>query len=83
MWMMYDVFMHRTQLMFEQWQYDQLQAIAECEGRSISALVREIVSQHLERRARKAKNALAEISGIGEGPADLGLNHDRYLYGEE
>ncbi|MEN8152293.1 MAG: hypothetical protein ABFS86_20920 [Planctomycetota bacterium] len=69
--------------MFEEWQYDQLQAIAECEGRSISALVRAIVSQHLERRSKAALKALEELDGIGEGPPDLGLNHDRYLYGEE
>ena len=69
--------------MLEQWQYDQLRGIAEREGKSLSALVREIVERDLARRSRKSAKLLAELDGIGEGPADLGINHDRYLYGEE
>lgn len=69
--------------MFEDWQYERLQGIAQCEGKSLSALVREIVEQHLEERSRRAKKLLKEITGIAEGPADLGENHDHYLYGEE
>ena len=69
--------------MLENWQYERLLAIAESEGKSLSALVREIVGQHLDERSRRAAKLLAELSGIAEGPADLGLEHDRYLYGDE
>ena len=69
--------------MLEDWQYQRLQAIAENEGKSLSALVREIVERDFARRSGKAAKLLAEITGIGEGPEDLGLEHDRYLYGEE
>jgi len=69
--------------MLEDWQYDQLRAIAEREGRSLAALVREIVGRHLKERSKRAAKELSSLSGIGEGPADLGRDHDRYLYGEE
>ncbi len=71
--------MHRTQLLLEEWQYEALRARAERESKSISALLREIVSQHLGRSAGK----LRLMEGVAEGPSDLAADHDRYLYGEE
>ena len=56
--MMYDVFMHRTQLMFEEWQYDQLQAIAECE---------------VKVNAREAKPSLGPITPIKPKPSKPSL----------
>lgn len=81
--MMYDVYMHRTQLLLEEWQYEALRTRAEREGRSLSALVREILRISLAspppdyRRGR-----LAEIEGIGEDKATYGEDHDHYLYGD-
>lgn len=71
--------MHRTQISLEEWQYEALRAQAEREGRSLAALIREIVAKHLGpgRRSR-----LEEIEGVAEGPPDLGQHHDRYLYGD-
>jgi len=79
--MMYDV-MHRTQILLEQWQYDTLRSLAERRGTSLSALVRAILTEHLEEDARRAERRLSQIEGIAEGPADLGRDHDRYLYGK-
>ena len=73
--------MHRTQLLLEQWQHEALKTLAERQGRSLSALVREILTAHLEGSPRRAKRRLEQIEGVAEGPADLGRDHDRYLYG--
>jgi plasmid stability protein len=71
--------MHRTQISLEEWQYEALRAQAERDGRSLAALIREILTRHLKPGAR---SRLEEIEGVAEGPADLGREHDRYLYGD-
>jgi predicted DNA-binding ribbon-helix-helix protein len=71
--------MHRTQISLEEWQYESLRAQAEREGRSLAALIREILTKHLKPSAR---SRLREIEGVAEGPPDLGRHHDRYLYGD-
>ena len=71
--------MHRTQISLEEWQYEALRAQAEREGRSLAALIREILTERLKPGAR---SRLGEIEGVAEGPPDLGRNHDRYLYGD-
>jgi hypothetical protein len=73
--------MHRTQLLLEEWQFEELKVMAEREGRSISDLVREIVSERLGKRGMRS-TTLDDLAGlVREGPADLGENHDHYLYG--
>ena len=74
--------MHRTQLSLEQWQYEALKARAEREGLSLSAVVRAILTEHLEMSADWAARRLDDVAAVAEGPADLGEGHDRYLYGE-
>lgn len=72
--------MHRTQIILEDWQYQALRARAEQEGRSISALVREILRGALATPPRQ-EGRLEEIEGIGEDSATYGRDHDRFLYG--
>ena len=72
--------MHRTQLLLEEWQYEALRGRAERDSKSISALVREIFSAHLEQPGHQK---LDLMEGIAEGPPDLGKNHERYLYGKD
>lgn len=79
---MYDVTMHRTQLMLEDWQYQVLRAQSEREGRSMSALVRDILRAALE-APKKERSALTRAQGVGEDAATYGRDHDRYLYGDE
>lgn len=73
--------MHRTQILLDPWQYEQLKAAAEREGRSISSLVREAVTQFLKGSPRKTTTRLAEISGLGSDPGSRGRDHDEVIYG--
>lgn len=74
--------MHRTQLLLEEWQYEALRARAEREGRSLSALIREILRTSLAPSAPTSPSRLGEIEGIGEDADSYGEDHDRHLYGE-
>lgn len=69
--------MHRTQLLLEDWQYDALRSRAERRAISISELVREILSKHLE---AKEPSALYKIEGIGSDGSSA-RDHDAFLYG--
>jgi hypothetical protein len=73
--------MHRTQIMLEDWQYEDLKASAEREGRSLSSLVRDAVTAFLRRNQRPNRTRLAEIAGIGEDAGGRGRDHDEVLYG--
>ena len=73
--------MHRTQLLLEEWQYEELKAMAEQSGRSISDVVRVVLTAHFQSRRPRAEG-LADLAGlVKEGPSDIGENHDKYLYG--
>ncbi|WP_158675230.1 FitA-like ribbon-helix-helix domain-containing protein [Thiohalobacter thiocyanaticus] len=74
--------MHRTQIILEDWQYQVLRARAEREGRSMSAVVRDILQTALSPPAGQ-KSRLGEIGGMGEDTASYGRDHDQYLYGED
>ena len=74
--------MHRTQILLDDWQYEQLKSAAERDGRSISSLVRDAVTKFLRPpRSRKPAKGLAEIAGIGRDREISGRDHDRVLYG--
>jgi len=73
--------MHRTQIMLDDWQYQDLKVAAERTGRSISSLVREAVTAYLRRQQRPAPTKLAEIAAIGEDDQASGRDHDTVLYG--
>lgn len=51
---------YRTQVLLEPRQYEQLTALAEAEGISLSALLRRIVSQALETHRRQEMSRAAE-----------------------
>lgn len=51
---------YRTQVLLEPRQYEQLTALAEAEGISLSALLRRMVSQALEIRRRQEMSRAAE-----------------------
>lgn len=81
---MYDVhIMHRTQLLIEPWQHERLKLLSEREGRSISAIVRELLSEFLRDQSKKSGHRLSDIQGVAEGPPDLGRSHDDHLYGRK
>jgi len=72
--------MHRTQLLLEDWQCEDLKARARQRGLSLSALVREILSDSLGWPHMEAVEELRKIRGIAQGLGDLGARHDDYLY---
>ncbi len=69
--------MHRAQIILEEWQFEALKSLAEREGKSISAVVRKILTQKLKRKKSKR---LESIMGIGTGSDVSGRDHDRALY---
>jgi hypothetical protein len=72
--------MHRAQIILEKWQYDALRSRAECDGRSVSEMVREAVDAYLGRARTVGSGGLAAIRGIGADASATGRTHDRYLY---
>lgn len=73
--------MHRTQVLLDEWQYQQLKVVSEREGRSIGSLVRDAVTVFLEDSRRRPATKLAEIRGLGDDPGARGRDHDDILYG--
>ena len=75
--------MVRTQIQFEERQYQQIRALAHRKRISISEAVRRLVRQGLRgdlRENQTGVEALLSIAGIAAGgPSDLGRRHDDYL----
>lgn len=74
--------MHRTQIQLEDWQYELLSAEAESEGRSLASLVREAVTDYLDKSRSGRGDRLSEIAGIGDDREAPAGDHDRFLYGD-
>ena len=55
--------MHKAHVFLEDWQYEALQVLAAQEHRSISALVREILTSHLAVHPETARQRLAAMEG--------------------
>ena len=73
--------MHRTQILLDDWQYEQMKNLAERDGRSLSSLIREAVTAFLGRRAQAApRTRVAELAGLGDDPDSRGRDHDDILY---
>jgi hypothetical protein len=76
----------RTQLMLEPEQHDQLQALAEVEGTSVSDLVRKAIDRFLRQRQPLSvtEDPIWEIIGIGAGEKalidDVPVSEDPELY---
>jgi hypothetical protein len=64
---------------------DRIHAVADAEGRSAAALIREAVVRYLaERGSAGAWDPFLDLAGaFGGGPADGAELHDRDLYGSE
>ena len=72
--------MHKTNVLLEDWQYETLRSLAAQEQRSISALVREVLTRYLARDPETAQQRLATIEGIGADSQAAGREHDNFLY---
>jgi hypothetical protein len=76
--------MVRTQVQFEEAQYEQIRKLAHRQRVSISEVVRRLVGRGLaagvDRPQVPRSSALLDIAGIAKGgPRDLGKRHDAYL----
>ena len=75
--------MHRTQISLEEQQYENLIAESQRRRISLSALIRQLVTDHFASEPASHTNPLAQITGIGEGDgAAVGREHNRFLYGQ-
>lgn len=76
--------MHRTQIYLEQSQYELLKSRARREGKSLAAIIRDILDAHLVgARRRSDHDPLRRVIGIGEGDGSaVAENYEDILYGE-
>lgn len=65
--------------MLEDWQFDALRSLSEREGKSMSEVLREILSTHFRTPRRRKK--LQDIAGIASIAGLRGREHDLHLYG--
>lgn len=72
--------MHRTQILLEEQQYRFLQAVAKRSGKSMSAILRDVVNMHM-REQPHADDSLWDIVGMADGDeGTTARDHDKYLY---
>ena len=74
--------MHRTQILLEETQYKVLKSESLATGRSLSAIIRGCVAEHLE--ATRQDPLLDLVGSVKKAddpaPDDLSEHHDQYLY---
>jgi hypothetical protein len=68
--------------LLEKWQYEALRLRAERRSISLSELVREIVTEHLQQHTKKKPSGLYKIEGIGSDTTSSAREHDAFLYGK-
>lgn len=74
--------MYRTQILLEQVQHHFLADEARRQGKSISALLRQLVDEYIESRRQLPldRDPLWDMIGIAHGgPGKISEDHDRYL----
>ena len=72
--------MHKTHVLLEDWQYEALRTLAAQEHRSISDLVRDMLTRHLAGNREIARQRLAAMEGIRADAHATGEDHDAFLY---
>jgi hypothetical protein len=76
--------MKRVQLILEEWQHQWLAEEAERQSTSMSALLRQLLTEAIERRQTQGweDDPLWGIVGLAEGPADgiTSENLDKFIY---
>jgi len=75
---------HRTQISLEDWQYQTLLELSRKTKKSLSALIRDLLSDKLTPQpADKKTDPLTQLMGIGSGDGSpVAREHDKYLYGK-
>lgn len=83
--MLYAVSMHRTQVNLDDWIYERLRVRSQRTGRSIAALVRDVLGKHLQERTEDDmvyEDGLGRIEGIARSPEGSSPDHDD-IYDDE
>lgn len=80
--------MIRTQVYLPKPLYQNIDWVAKKEKKTKAAVIREAIGEGLKKKHGNAGEALLEIAAMAKkykwkGPADLSVNHDKYLYEEE
>ncbi|MFZ3091626.1 MAG: ribbon-helix-helix domain-containing protein [Nitrospirota bacterium] len=75
---------HRTQISIDDWQYQRLLEISRKTRKSLSAIIRELLSKKLLAQVvNKKKDPVSGLIGIGSGDGSpVARKHDKYLYGK-
>ena len=76
---------HRTQISLDDWQYQLLLDLSRKTKKSLSALIRELITEKLAPKAGVAENdPIYSIVGIGgSGLKHTARDHDAVLYGKK
>jgi hypothetical protein len=76
---------HRTQISLDDWQYQVLLDLSRKTKKSLSALIREMITEKLAPKAGVAENdPIYSIVGIGgSGLMHTARDHDAVLYGKK
>jgi hypothetical protein len=77
--------MHRTQVYLEETHCQLLRARAKREGKSLAAVLREILDQHFSAAdGGSVDDPFARVIGIGKGDGStVAENYEDYLYGDK
>jgi hypothetical protein len=77
--------MHRTQIYLDEGQYEMLRSRARREGKSLAAIIRDILDAYLSSaRMPVAEDPFRRVIGVGMGDGSaVAENYEDYLYGEE
>ncbi|MEW6741022.1 MAG: hypothetical protein ACOYU2_09695 [Nitrospirota bacterium] len=73
---------HRTQISLEDWQYQTLLEISKKTKKSLSNIIRDLLTEKFSKEAIKVKeDSVWSIIGIGSGDGSpVAREHDRFLY---
>jgi hypothetical protein len=82
-----NVTQHRTQLLLDEDRYSWLRHRAVSEGKSLARIIRETVDvvrlqkqKSQEQKQQQIYKQILNLAGKGKrGPADVSVNHDKYL----
>jgi len=76
---------HRTQISLDDWQYQVLQDESRKTRKSLSALIREMITEKFTvRTGANGRDPIFDIVGIGAGGhATTARDHDAVLYGKK
>lgn len=75
---------HRTQISLEDWQYQALLEISGRTRKSLSSIIRELITEKYRKQTGKpAEDPIMGIVGMASGDgASCAREHDRFLYGK-